>query len=76
MSFLNDKKNTPIVIVIALLAIGGAAASCVHFLGIKVGPSAPELTLTPPLGPQPGKPHPMPGHSVAPDGGEHITLPQ
>jgi LacI family transcriptional regulator len=32
MDILNDKKNTAVVVVIAVLAIGGATLSCIHFL--------------------------------------------
>ena len=32
MDILNDKKNATVVVVIAVLAIGGATLSCIHFL--------------------------------------------
>jgi hypothetical protein len=35
LDFLKDKKNQAIVIVLAILAIGGAAFSAVHFLGAQ-----------------------------------------
>jgi len=58
MDFLNDKKNAPILIVIAVLALGGAVGSCVHFLS---GPPAP-----PPLVAPTGQVVIRPGYSMAP----------
>jgi len=37
MDFLKDKKNSPIVIAVFVLAMGGAIGSCIHFMS---GPPA------------------------------------
>ena len=43
MDFLNDQKKLPIVIVVLVLTIGGAVASCVHFLA---KPTWPPLAIS------------------------------
>ena len=73
MDFLNDQKKIPIVIVVLVLTIGGAVASCVHFLGNTAPPPVTSRSNLYPNAPLLIDNH---GHYISsPGGGAPISTP-
>jgi hypothetical protein len=65
MDFLNDKKNSAILILVSILLIGGAIGSCVHFMGAS---SAQPLVISSDAPPQNGSGRPGASNAASQSG--------